>query len=322
MEDISRELGREIALSRPAPFKRDLRKKILIIDDLGEVKSGGWLKISLYSLLVISLVCMVTTLVLFIHFSSLSKENQTLIEQLSNAENKIDYLTDEKEVLMARLVISGKKPILNSEDEGSPNTDKNGKTPSAMATAPEELKKEVVEKTNQKQHKPTQALVNMGVTSQSSGLDEQASNDSVDVIQKGDLKSVLNTEATTPSFKIVTIEKFSVKKDFGNNDLIIRFDIRNISGLPGNVTGRIFAVLKQENGGEKGWLVVPNADLKNGVPLQSKKGQPFSIAHFKPVKFKIKNHPNPNVFKKASIFIFNQEAGLIFKKQINITDAE
>jgi len=68
--------------------------------------------------------------------------------------------------------------------------------------------------------------------------------------------------------------------------------------------------------------VVPTAALKDGVPSEYKKGQYFSIAHFKPVKFRIKNQADPDFFKKASIFIFNEQAQLIFEELINITEAE
>ncbi len=326
MEDIQRELEREIARSRPAPFKRNLKKKILIIDDSGEMKSGGWIQISLYVLSVISVICFVAATVFFFRFSSLSNENKILTAQLSNSENKIDHLTDEKEVLMARLVISGKEPGIqaDSESESSPAIEET--VAMAKLQTPEKLKKEVVAKTN---HLPkTSTLKSEKEEADAAtpvapiGAEEKiALKPAVNKPKKeSEPKSGLDEMISIP--KTVTIEKFTVKKDGSNNDLVVRFDIRNVSNKPGDVSGRIFTVLKPDNGGENGWLVVPQSELKNGMPLQPGKGQPFSIAHFKPVKFKIKNQPNPDFFKKASIFVFNKEAQLIFKKQINITDAE
>ena len=68
--------------------------------------------------------------------------------------------------------------------------------------------------------------------------------------------------------------------------------------------------------------MVPTSALKNGIPFEYKKGQYFSITHFKPVKFRIKNQANPDFFKKASIFIFNEQADLIFEELIDITEAK
>lgn len=42
MDDRSRELEREIAQAKPAPFKRSRESKIIIVDDFGEMKSGNW----------------------------------------------------------------------------------------------------------------------------------------------------------------------------------------------------------------------------------------------------------------------------------------
>jgi hypothetical protein len=122
--------------------------------------------------------------------------------------------------------------------------------------------------------------------------------------------------------KTVSIEKFTVVKDGKTSDLLVRFDIRNISTGPGDVSGRIFTVLKSDNHQEDQWLVVPTAPLTNGVPSEYAKGQYFSIAHFKPVKFRIKNQADADFFTKASIFIFNEDAELIFEELIDITEAE
>jgi hypothetical protein len=80
--------------------------------------------------------------------------------------------------------------------------------------------------------------------------------------------------------------------------------------------------LKPDNKIKDHWLVVPTSALKNGIPSEYRKGQYFSIAHFKPVKFRIKNQSDPEFFKKASIVIFNDQGDLIFEKLIDITEAE
>ena len=44
MEDISRELEREIARSKPKPYIQDRRTRLIIVDDFGEMKSGDHFK--------------------------------------------------------------------------------------------------------------------------------------------------------------------------------------------------------------------------------------------------------------------------------------
>lgn len=135
-------------------------------------------------------------------------------------------------------------------------------------------------------------------------------------------KNTIRASKTPEGEKTVSIEKFVVTKDSTSGDLLVRFDIRNISKKPGEVSGRIFTVLKPDSQIESQWLVIPNAPLKDGIPSLFKKGQYFSIAHFKPVKFRIKNQSGPDSFKKASIFIFNNQGNLIFENLIDITEAE
>jgi len=48
---------------------------------------------------------------------NLSKENNLLAKELILAEKKIDSLTEQQETLMARLVISGKKPSETMENQ-------------------------------------------------------------------------------------------------------------------------------------------------------------------------------------------------------------
>jgi len=128
----------------------------------------------------------------------------------------------------------------------------------------------------------------------------------------------IETEAVGITEKRISIEQFTITKDGGG--LLVQFDIRNSSNSLGDVSGRIFVILKPDNNFEDQWLVVPAAPLKNGVPSEYKKGQYFSIAHFKPVRFKITNKDDPGFFKKASIFIFNEQADLIFQQSIDITE--
>ncbi len=65
MEDISRELEREIAKSRPKPFRKNRKIKILIVDDFGKVISGNHMKMIFVGLCFISIVTFLTS-VLFI----------------------------------------------------------------------------------------------------------------------------------------------------------------------------------------------------------------------------------------------------------------
>jgi len=279
MEDISRELEREIAKSKPKPFKKNRKIKILVVDNFGKVISGDHMKILLMVLSFISIVTFLTSAYLFYHYYTLSREAVSAKTSLILAEKKISELTGEKEVLMARLVILGKEPGVKKileKDERPLNNDQEEK-----------------------------AVGNPGI-----GLTLQAATERQDT-----------TEAKVNN-KTISIEKFIVTRDRTNKDVLVQFGVRNISKEQGDISGRIFTVLQPDNNIEEQWLVVPAAKLKKGIPIENQNGQYFSIAHFKPVKFKIKSEVNSDFYKKASIFIFNIEGELVFEKTIDITETE
>lgn len=125
MDNRLRELEREIAQVKPTPFKRIRESKIIIADDFGEIKSGDWLRTLVNILSVICLICAVSTGVFLYRFINLSKENNLLVKEKVLAEKKRIVLTEQQELLMARLVISGKEPSEIMENQLEQGVHKN-----------------------------------------------------------------------------------------------------------------------------------------------------------------------------------------------------
>jgi hypothetical protein len=317
MEDISRELEREITQSKPTPYKQNRKKRVLILDDFGEMKSGGYLKVLVYIFLVISVICLFAATGFYYFFSNLNLENKQLRQKLTKLEKRLDYLIDEKEVLMARLVISGKELEIETQPDPAAK-------PSMLK---ENLTKEKLAKEKMAGIKEKPALMNRLVDQES--LSDPVPSEFTPAGSNGEATENPIKEQEQPSVnadildkQIITIEKFTVIRNGTDGDLEVRFDIRNLSDKPGGVSGRIFTILKPENKPQEHWLVVPASSLEKGVPSQYKKGQYFSIVHFKPVKFRIKNQAEPNLFKTAAIYIFNENGELMFESIIDITQAE
>ena len=300
MEDISRELEREIAKSKPKPFKKNRKIKILVVDDFGKVISGDHMKILLIVLSFMTVVTFLTSALLFYRYTNLSRDAVSTKGSLVLAEKKITELTGEKEVLMARLVILGKEPGIKKQ------TEKNEKSADGKAISSDPVDKDDELKPNLTTVAEKERILgNPGVE-----LTAQAKNETQ------------NLTESKANNKIISIEKFSVTRNRANKDLLVQFGVRNISKEQRDISGRIFTVLKPDNNIEEQWLVVPATKLKKGVPVENQNGQYFAIAHYKPVKFKIKSEVNSDFYKKASIFIFNNEGELVSEKTIDITEAE
>jgi hypothetical protein len=312
MEDISRELEKEITQLKPSPYKKSKKKSILIVDDFGEMKSAGHLKVLVYVFGVASLVCFLAAGGLYYFFSHQAVENKRLKSEVAGLAKKNDRLINEREVLMARLVISGKEPGIEMKPALSEGPI------AAKGTSEKEKKEGIKKKSNLKRVETiVGTTVETTVEKRVAATPKELADETTPM---GRTQAEL--ESKTPVQQILAIEKFTVTRDGADGDLLVRFDIRNISDKPGGVSGRIFTILKPDDKSERDWLVVPSARLDKGVPIGYKKGQYFSIAHFKSVKFRIENQAGPDFFKKASIYIFNENGDLMFESLIDITEED
>ncbi len=311
MEDISRELEREIARSKPAPHKKNKNKRVLIVDDMGGVKPGGYLKSLLVLLLCTTLACLAAAGGFFTLFDKLSRENTELASRTATLESRVAALTRDKETLMARLVMSGHDPDTAS---GVSDPDSGDFVPDTG-----ENKDDAEQEESHIQAQSAQDTKDMSDTDADAGMPQEEPS----VVQQ---QEDSGTPIVAKEAGKVDIEKFSVTRDRGQGDLLVRFDIRNVSEKPGEVSGHIFTILKPESQSTKKdtdqWLVVPSSPLDKGIPSHTKKGQYFSIAHFKPVKFRIKNIPGQAFFTTASIIIFNDQGELMFQSDIDIGEED
>ncbi|MEA1966873.1 MAG: hypothetical protein U9N77_01420, partial [Thermodesulfobacteriota bacterium] len=179
---------------------------------------------------------------------------------------------------------------------------------------PEKIKDEQpesIEPATEKQKKPES--VKPGKTA----AEKQKKSESLK-LRSVDQKKSVQTEKEDKKYENLEVEAFMIDKDRANNDLLVRFDIRNVSDNTGTISGRIFVLLKPDLDNAANWLCLPSVPLKAGKPGVPKKGQYFSIAHFKPVKFRVKSNLNSDAFKYATIFVYDDNEELIFAKSITV----
>ena len=230
MEDISRDLEREIARSKPKPYKQDRKTRVFIVDDFGLMKSGEYLKSLVTILSIISLVCFVAAVLFYNLYSGLSQDADFTENKLVLAEKQVDELIKEKEVLMARLVISGKEPGIEkvSEKEDKPIVDKvEEKKP--LVSKNEEIIPIPLEPEDGDKIKKSSMVEQEKII-----IKPKLNTISESLVKPAESEMPAESEIPRVVKQTVSVEKFTVTKDGIKGDLLVRFDIRNISKEQGD----------------------------------------------------------------------------------------
>lgn len=308
MEDISRELEREIARIKPAPHKMRKKNSILILNDFGEMRSGNFLKVLVCFLLVISMAGGFCTIAFYRLYSNANNQNVQLKSSQGVLEKKVDRLTSERELLMARLVMTGNA----AELETLTRAGKIGQVPP---------KKE--KRSGMKGKKDSVESLSTDATPDS----ETAKDERIGLDDKNSAPSQIQADegANGPAGQLhdglptVNVESFSLSPGSNGQAVVIRFNIRNTTQNSTEISGRIFCVLKSKGTTPDKWVVIPKASMmKGGVPGPYNQGHYFSISRFKPVRFTITTpKPLPD-FADASVFIFDEKEKLLSKTTFEI----
>ncbi len=316
MEDISRELEKEIeSYSSPARIKRKSATMLIAVDDFGKMKPADWIKKFLVVLVVISIFFFLTTIQFYRLYSNYKAECISLRTNLDLAEKKVKNSIKEKEFLMAKLVMSDKKPVkLKIEEKKN-------------ITKIIESKVVKVVKKRQIPSAPTSLNKSGSIQGAQKKLQKYRNQPPKDITQapQKDIQNEIikpapsEAEPEQKNIKNVGIDRFVITKDKDTGDVFINFRVLNIASEQGDASGRVFVLLWSKNKSDMNKLVVPTVPLKDNMPAIPRRGQYFSIAHFKSVKFKIRNIPNPELFDKATVFVFGKENKLILNEEINIS---
>lgn len=300
MEDISRELEKELkAHTRPVTVKRKIKTELYFIDEVGNIASAAWIR-SLVGVLAILTFFSTATAGVFVYLYTNSGGQQSeLTRRLATQEKRVKQLVGEKEILMARLVLSGNDSSI-AVGKGVPDKParNDGNTVAKKASGP----------VTKADSSPKGTAVKQRETKPQPKIDTQKAGAAAK-----DLESLPRK---------VGVEGIRVVNDGSNGDLLVRFNVRNISADSTNISGYVFVVLKPHTEHPADWLVVPTVAIDKGKPAIYRKGQYFSIAHFKPVNFRVKTHSAADSFKLATVFVYDDDGGLMFQRDMVLAQSK
>ncbi len=284
MENLQGNLEKVVkSQSLPKESKRSDSWILLAIGDHGKTISIGRLKGLVVALVLAVVIVAVSVSYLLIIAKSASEENDGLRSALDASKKQVAALRDEKDVLMVRLVLaeSGVKDKLAGTG-GEQTGETSGGLPDKSASVETMPDPADVDKT---------------------------------VLLTGEKQLEEETASAIPAKPPeASIEDFVVLFEPGGNILKAQFKIINTSSSSQPVSGHAFIILKDDDVDESRWLIFPRVALASGKPLLYKKGQYFSIYHFKTVKFKARNETEPKRFNNASVLVYNTTGDLLLEK--------
>jgi len=307
MEDLSRELEKELkAHSRPVQVKKKIRAELYFIDDYGKITPASWIR---YLMAFMGLLIIVSTItsVIFVSLYTSRGGEEDLVLRLQIQEERIQKLISDKDILMARLVLSGKNPEAGTSlPTGEKNVDKVEKKKQEKAF---DLKAEPITKTLP----PAEPEI-ITIPEKVSPLLSPVK-DEKQIVTAGN-------EKIKPLPEIIGIERLKVTRDGKKRDILVGFDIRNISVDLTTITGYVFVILKPDTLSGTNWLVLPKVKMDKDKPANYQKGQYFSIGHFKPVDFRVKTRLAHDSFKVATVFVYGDDGKLIYMKDIGLGESK
>jgi len=286
-------------LGIPKPQKRKSHWTLLFVGDHGKVISlGKFKRVVIVSTVVVAVVVAITGWLYFLYRSN-AQEKKRLQNVLEASRQKVTALRDEKDQMMVRLVLAESK--INAGQVGS-----KAEKIKAKPDVSQDLSASATTKPKAADQKVNQTAAKLPVV--------KPVTVAVAATATPDMPAE-SGQAEEP--QVVDVEKLMVLYETDTNRLRVSFNLRKTDPNTESVIGRAFVVLKHDKVDQKQWLTIPSVSLAAGKPSRAYRGQYFSIARFKPVKFERKVNA-PSRFQYVSVFIFTKDGKLLLEKELSI----
>jgi hypothetical protein len=293
MENLPRNLGKDVnKLTVPNPSERARRWTLLFVDNLGKTISFRRFKGFAITSIFFLIILITATVCLYFLFKNEREQNKNFMNTLAQFQQQVVFLKNDKEVLMARLVVA------------------ESKIESSQVKTEETLPERMLNNT---------ALIISSKENESDATDLEK----IDLFNKTQTEEKLTTleprASVQPAKPLrIMVDKFNIYHKPDINTLIIEFTLRKIGPKTKPVSGDVIVVLKDDEVKMDNWITVPYGAVVSEQLSRKKKGHAFSIYRFVTLKFKVKAETSPDRFKIATVFVFSQKGDLLLKKDFPI----
>jgi hypothetical protein len=269
--------------------KADRRWTLLFIGDHGNVITLKRFKAIIFAVGVLFLLAMVLLVVLFGGYRKIQHQSTELQKQLQRSQQEIEALRHEKEILMARLVLSESKATEATVERREPE-----ENPDAVKPVTPEPPKAA--KANPAPKPPEKTPV--AATSQPPSADN-ASREPDAILQ-------------------VAVENFKVSRGSGAANVNAQFKIKNTSSGYQRVDGNAVVLLKGADLNKSQWLVMPAVGFSGDKP-SGKRGKSFQIQRFRTMNFSAKAPDHADQFETAVVYVFTKQGKLLLEQDFAIS---
>ena len=266
------------------PVKRDRYWSVMLVGDHGRIipfRRFKGIAISVVGGLVLAVLVIIGLSIAYMLQANTIDELKTSIEE---STRQIAKLRDEKDLLLAKLVVNNKATV--KEKQSEPPTSDSTAQKEDKNTAPEVPKPE---------------------------------NQTVEAAPKPspEPQPAPEKKPAQPVQLNADIRHFEIKYQSQQNLLRCDFRIYNTSKPKSALAGRSVVVFKNMDEPPIKWLAVPRVQLADGVP-NGKHGKSFKINNYRTMTFKAFGLKPPVRFNAASIYVYTSEGRLLLNREIPI----
>ena len=297
MKDLPKDMDKVLVMpDLPKPPRRKRTWSLLLISSSGRTLTISKLMAKAIAVGLFMAVVSALAIGLAVSLDIVQDENKSIRHALKQATQQNQALKNEKDLLMARLVVAEAekpKPEILSELKTLTENEQSQQSPA-----------------QQPQEAPIyEAPIDFGVET---GPEPKPSVHVSLVEEQPAAETAVVPPAVPPR---VDVGNFSSDFEPDSNMVKTRFRLKKIDTSAGTISGRAFVILKSEHTDQSQWLISPSISLDAGRPVNTGQGQFFSIARFKQMNFKFKNVRDHSQYQSAAVLVYAKDGQLLLEKE-------
>lgn len=291
----------------PTPLEKKDRCTLLLVKENGKTVTIRWFSAILTVCTVVFIGAVAAAGLFFFWYQQSENEKARLIRELSASKSLIASLRagGASDKSLASPAVPG------SSDEAPPANRSDPQNDAPLLDA-EDVAATVSDDSSPGEAASTDTAVNGGNPPQA--MEAESTDGTFTVAEIDPWSDIEKATSGGGSQPQVVLEDFASKYRKNNRRLEIRFRIKNTLDA-GKLSGHVVVVLKPDTENIRKWAVLPEeVEIPSGRPTGEQQGQTFSIVNYKNVTFRLDHETEPERFKTASVFVFDDD-GILMKEE-------